>query len=121
LVIVHFPLHATALGRKYPGAARDWSWQYGFPADRRSVDPRSGIVRRHHISDQSFQRALPARVGSRHPHRAGIARPFGRQGDDNLHARAQIVAAAARSVRSTAWRATTATITNDEPDGPIAR
>jgi integrase len=48
----------TALARKYPGAARDWSWQYVFPADRRSVDPRSGIVRRHHISDQSFQRAL---------------------------------------------------------------
>ena len=49
-----------------------------------------------------------------------IARSFGRQGDDNLHTRAQIVAAA-RSVRSTAWRATTATITNDEPEGPIAR
>ena len=62
----------------------------------------------------------PARIRSRHPHRAGIARPFGRQGDDNLHARAQIVAAA-RSVRSTAWRATTATITNDEPYWPITR
>jgi len=48
----------AALARKYPGAARDWSWQYVFPADRRSVDPRSGIVRRHHISDQSFQRSL---------------------------------------------------------------
>lgn len=48
----------TALARKYPGAARNWSWQYVFPADRRSIDPRSGVVRRHHISDQSFQRAL---------------------------------------------------------------
>jgi len=82
LEIVHFPVHATALGRKYPGAARDWSWQYVFPADRRSVDARSGIVRRHHISDQSFQRALPARVGSRHPHRAGncsVIRTSGRR------------------------------------------
>lgn len=48
----------TALARKYPGAACNWSWQYVFPADRRSIDPRSGVVRRHHISDQSFQRAL---------------------------------------------------------------
>lgn len=47
-----------ALERKYPAAARDWAWQYVFPADRRSVDPRSGVVRRHHVSDQSFQRAL---------------------------------------------------------------
>ena len=48
----------TALGRKYPGAAREWAWQYVFPADRRSVDPRGGVVRRHHVSDQAFQRAL---------------------------------------------------------------
>jgi len=47
-----------ALARKYPSASREWGWQYVFPADRRATDPRSGIVRRHHISDQSFQRAL---------------------------------------------------------------
>ena len=47
-----------ALERKYPNACRDWGWQYVFPADRRSVDPRSGIERRHHISDQSVQRAM---------------------------------------------------------------
>jgi integrase len=47
-----------ALERKYPAASREWGWQYVFPADRTSVDPRSGNVRRHHVSDQSFQRAL---------------------------------------------------------------
>jgi integron integrase len=47
-----------ALERKYPNACRDWGWQYVFPADRRSLDPRSGIERRHHISDQSVQRAM---------------------------------------------------------------
>ena len=48
----------VALARKYPAAAREWAWQYVFPADRRSIDPRSGATRRHHMSDQSFQRAL---------------------------------------------------------------
>jgi integron integrase len=47
-----------ALARKYANAAREWGWQYVFPAARRSVDPRSGAVRRHHVSDQSFQRAM---------------------------------------------------------------
>ena len=47
-----------ALERKYPNACRDWGWQYVFPADRRSRDPRSGIERRPHISDPSVQRAM---------------------------------------------------------------
>ena len=48
----------AALQRKYPGAARDWGWQYVFPARNISHDPRGGIVRRHHMSDQAFQRAM---------------------------------------------------------------
>ena len=59
-----------ALERKYPAASRDWGWQYVFPADRRSIDPRSGIERRHHISDQSIQRAMREAL-----RRAGIAKP----------------------------------------------
>ena len=47
-----------ALERKYPNAARDWGWQYVFPSDRLSVDPRSGVVRRHHADPQAIQRAL---------------------------------------------------------------
>jgi integron integrase len=48
----------AALARKYPAAAREWAWQYVFPADRRAIDPRNGVIRRHHMSDQSFQRAM---------------------------------------------------------------
>jgi len=59
-----------ALERKHPAAAREWAWQYVFPADRRSVDPRSGVTRRHHMSDQSFQRALRQALRD-----AGIAKP----------------------------------------------
>jgi hypothetical protein len=44
----------NALGRKYPNAGKEWAWQYVFPADRLSVDPRSGRVRRHHACDLRF-------------------------------------------------------------------
>jgi integrase len=40
-----------ALVRNYPAAAREWCWQYVFPAARLSQDPRSGISRRHHIDE----------------------------------------------------------------------
>jgi integron integrase len=106
----------VALARKYPSAAREWCWQYVFPADRRSMDPRTNITRRHHISDQSFQRAMrdarsASRVGNRqardasyastfvrhafargrerHPHRAGAPGALGREHDDDLHARVE--------------------------------
>jgi integrase len=47
-----------ALERKYPKAARDFIWQYLFPAEKLSVDPRSGKTRRHHVSEQNVQRAV---------------------------------------------------------------
>ena len=47
-----------ALERKYQGASRQWGWQYVFPATRRSLDPRSGKERRHHIDEKSLQRAV---------------------------------------------------------------
>ncbi|MBL8384072.1 MAG: integron integrase [Burkholderiales bacterium] len=47
-----------ALERKYPNAAREWGWQYVFPAAARSADPRSGAIRRHHVADQAVQRAF---------------------------------------------------------------
>lgn len=47
-----------ALDRKYKNANRSWSWQYVFPATRRSIDPRSGIERRHHLSESVPQRAV---------------------------------------------------------------
>jgi integron integrase len=71
----------TALARKYPNAATDWRWQYVFPSTKRSVDPRSGVVRRHHISEDSIQRAVKAaitrtkieKVGSCHTFRHSFA------------------------------------------------
>jgi integron integrase len=51
-----------ALERKYPDAASSWGWQYIFPATRRSVDPRSGVIRRHHMDESSFQKAIKAAV-----------------------------------------------------------
>jgi integron integrase len=59
-----------ALDRKYPQAGREWMWQYVFPSAALSVDPRSGVVRRHHVQDQTVQRAI--RVAAR---AAGIERP----------------------------------------------
>ncbi len=45
-----------ALARKYPGAPRQWAWQYVFPSRTRSVDPRSGAVRRRHHADEKARR-----------------------------------------------------------------
>lgn len=47
-----------ALERKYPSANREWGWQYVFPSKKRSVDPRSGKIRRHHIDEKTVQRAI---------------------------------------------------------------
>jgi integron integrase len=59
-----------ALARKYPSAAKEWMWQYVFPADRISRDPRSGAKRRHHLDGQLVERAM--RLALRE---AGIHKP----------------------------------------------
>ncbi len=51
-----------ALERKYPQASRAWGWQYVFPAGQRSTDPRSGMVRRHHLGERSVQAAVTRAV-----------------------------------------------------------
>jgi integron integrase len=51
-----------ALERKYPNASREWGWQYVFPATQVSVDPRSGITRRHHLDEKGLQRAMKQAV-----------------------------------------------------------
>src|SRR5690606_24763277 len=59
-----------ALSRKYPSAGREFGWQWVFPARRRSVDPRGGARRRHHVDEAVLQRAVKAaRVA------AGIDKP----------------------------------------------
>ena len=59
-----------ALARKYPRAGREWGWQYVFPSVRRSVDPRSGVERRHHWDEKGVQRAVKQAVRD-----AGITKP----------------------------------------------
>ena len=101
-----------ALERKYPRAGHSGRGS-GFAQHTHSTDPRSGVVRRHHMYDQTFQRAFKRAVEQagitkpatphtpplvrdglapqrlRHSNRAGSARPFRRLYDDDLHACAE--------------------------------
>ena len=51
-----------ALSRKYPHAGCEWAWQWVFPAARLSTDPRTGQVRRHHLGEETLQRAVKAAI-----------------------------------------------------------
>jgi integron integrase len=59
-----------ALERKYPNAGESWPWFWVFPADGLSIDPRSGIERRHHAHEKALQRAMKQAAA-----RAGICKP----------------------------------------------
>ena len=59
-----------ALPRKYPRAPVEWAWQWVFPARDLSMDPRSGLRRRHHLHEAQIQRAVRAAA-----RRAGIPKP----------------------------------------------
>lgn len=47
-----------ALSEKYPNADHEWIWQYVFPASKRSADPRSGLIQRHHLDERWVQKAV---------------------------------------------------------------
>lgn len=47
-----------ALASKYPNASEEWRWFWVFPSRSLSKDPRSNIIRRHHINPQMIQRAI---------------------------------------------------------------
>jgi len=64
---VHLP---DALERKYPAASTPWPRQYVFAAGSHSVDPRSGVERRHHLDEKQLQRAMKKAVTV-----AGIDKP----------------------------------------------
>lgn len=59
-----------ALAVKKPGAPLEWGWQYVFPSARLSVDPRGGVVRRHHVDEKVLQRAIKRALA-----KAGIVKP----------------------------------------------
>ena len=59
-----------ALAEKYKNANKSWGWQYVFPAAKLSIDPRSGIKRRHHMSESILQKEIRNAV-----HNADINKP----------------------------------------------
>ncbi|MDP2239760.1 MAG: integron integrase [Burkholderiales bacterium] len=58
-----------ALMRKFPRAGYDWAWKFVFPAHRYSTDPRTGVIRRHHVYEDVLIRAVKQAACS-----AGIAK-----------------------------------------------
>ena len=59
-----------ALEKKYPNAGKEWGWFWFFPSQSLSIDPRTLIVRRHHMHPASLQRAFKDAV-----RQTGIAKP----------------------------------------------
>ena len=57
---VHLPF---ALERKYPHAGTEWAWQWVFPSRSVSVDPRTGVKRRHHLDPNTIDKALRVALG----------------------------------------------------------
>ncbi len=51
-----------ALDKKYPNAPKEWGWQWVFPAEKLSLDPRSGKVMRWHVHPSAIQRAVKEAV-----------------------------------------------------------
>jgi len=47
-----------ALARKYPRAPFEWAWKFVFPSARRSTDPRTGVIRRHHVYENYVIRGV---------------------------------------------------------------
>lgn len=47
---------------RYPNTAKEWGWQYVFPARNVSVDPRSGVTRRHHVDPSVINKAIKVAV-----------------------------------------------------------
>jgi len=47
-----------ALMRKYPKAQYEWAWKFVFPSYKRSVDPRTGVIRRHHVYENYLIRGV---------------------------------------------------------------
>jgi integrase len=47
-----------ALMRKYPRAQYEWAWKFVFPSYKRSVDPKTGVIRRHHVYEDYLVRGV---------------------------------------------------------------
>jgi len=51
-----------ALSKKYPHAGKEFRWQYVFPSKNLSSDPRSNVIRRHHVLESGLQKAVKTAV-----------------------------------------------------------
>lgn len=60
----------NALSRKYPNAAKETAWQFLFPSSRIGRDPRSGVLRRHHLHPSALRKQIRLAVKT-----AGITKP----------------------------------------------
>jgi site-specific recombinase XerC len=65
-----------ALARKYPGAARDWGWQYVFPSAKISASWEDGRLRRHHATETPVQKAVRAAMQQAGVHKHGNCHTF---------------------------------------------
>tara|TARA_R110000824_G_scaffold102357_4_gene242769 strand:- start:7515 stop:8501 length:987 start_codon:yes stop_codon:yes gene_type:complete len=65
-----------ALAKKYPKAPTSPQWQYVFPAPHRAVDPRSQIVRRHHVGEQQVRRSVAAALSKLAIHKKASCHTF---------------------------------------------
>jgi integron integrase len=59
-----------ALSRKYPRAPYEWAWKFVFPSHKLSVDPRTGVIRRHHVYENYLARGVTDAARA-----AGIVKP----------------------------------------------
>jgi integron integrase len=58
-----------SLARKYIGAGKEWTWFWLFPSSKLSIDPATGVVRRHHLYPTTLQKAFQRAVA-----RSGLAK-----------------------------------------------
>jgi integron integrase len=65
-----------ALEKKYPNISREWVWQYVFPSRKRSIDPRAGKERRHHVDEKVLQEAVKKAIRAAHIPKVGSCHTF---------------------------------------------
>ncbi len=58
-----------ALESKYPRVGESWGWFWVFPSPTLATDPRSGVVRRHHLYEERLQRAMKKAVREANIHK----------------------------------------------------
>lgn len=58
-----------ALARKYPKAQYEWAWKFVFPSHKRSTDPKTGVIRRHHVYENYLIRGVKEAVRAARIHK----------------------------------------------------